>query len=179
MTEEIIIAGFGGQGVLSMGKILAYSGIMQDQEVAWMPSYGPEMRGGTANCTVKYSNDGYIYNPSPETPDLLLAMNEPSLIKFLPTVAPGGTVLIGDTVEIPEGARQDVTYVKVNCTEIATSHGNPKGANIVMTGAIIKLMGDFSHDAAVAAMNHMFAKKGKSKFNESNARAFDAGFNAV
>ena len=86
-------------------------------------------------------------------------MNEPSLIKFLPTVAPGGTVLIGDTVEIPEGARQDVTYVKVNCTEIATSLGNPKGANIVMTGAIIKLMGDFTHDAAVAAMNHMFAKK--------------------
>ena len=86
---------------------------------------------------------------------------------------------IGDTVEIPEGARQDVTYVKVNCTEIATSLGNPKGANIVMTGAIIKLMGDFTHDAAVAAMNHMFAKKGKSKFNESNARAFDAGFNAV
>ena len=81
--------------------------------------------------------------------------------------------------EIPEGARQDVTYVKVNCTEIATSLGNPKGANIVMTGAIIKLMGDFTHDAAVAAMNHMFAKKGKSKFNESNARAFDAGFNAV
>ena len=98
---------------------------------------------------------------------------------ILPTVAPGGTVLIGDTVEIPEGARQDVTYVKVNCTEIATSLGNPKGANIVMTGAIIKLMGDFTHDAAVAAMNHMFAKKGKSKFNESNARAFDAGFNAV
>ena len=106
-------------------------------------------------------------------------MNEPSLIKFLPTIAPGGTVLIGDTVEIPEGARQDVTYAKVNCTEIATSLDNPKGANIVMTGAIIKLMGDFTHDAAVAAMNHMFAKKGKSKFNESNARAFDAGFNAV
>ena len=112
------------------------------------------MRGGTANCTVKYSNDGYIYNPSPETPDLLLAMNEPSLIKFLPTVAPGGTVLIGDTVEIPEGARQDVTYVKVNCTEIATSLGNPKGANIVMTGAIIKLMGDFTHDAAATVFCH-------------------------
>lgn len=114
----------------------------------------------TANCTVKYSNDGYIYNPSPETPDLLLAMNEPSLIKFLPTVAPGGTVLIGDTVEIPEGARQDVTYVKVTAQRRNFSW-QPKGANIVMTGAIIKLMGDFTHDAAVAAMNHMFAKKGK------------------
>ena len=137
------------------------------------------MRGGTANCTVKYCAENYIYNPSQEAPDLLLAMNEPSLLKFLPIVAPGGTVLIGDTVELPEGARQDVTYVKVNCTEIATGLGNPKGANIVMTGAIVKLMGDFTHDAAVTAMNHMFAKKGKSKFNEANAKAFDAGYNAV
>ena len=171
--KEIIFAGSGGQGVLTSGLIISDIAASEGIHVTWVPSYGSAMRGGTANCTVKYSNDGYIYNPSPETPDLLLAMNEPSLIKFLPTVAPGGTV------EIPEGARQDVTYVKVNCTEIATSLGNPKGANIVMTGAIIKLMGDFTHDAAVAAMNHMFAKKGKSKFNESNARAFDAGFNAV
>ena len=161
--KEIIFAGSGGQGVLTSGLIISDIAASEGIHVTWVPSYG----------------SGYIYNPSPETPDLLLAMNEPSLIKFLPTVAPGGTVLIGDTVEIPEGARQDVTYVKVNCTEIATSLGNPKGANIVMTGAIIKLMGDFTHDAAVAAMNHMFAKKGKSKFNESNARAFDAGFNAV
>ena len=177
--KEIIFAGSGGQGVLTSGLIISDIAASEGIHVTWVPSYGSAMRGGTANCTVKYSNDGYIYNPSPETPDLLLAMNEPSLIKFLPTVAPGGTVLIGDTVEIPEGARQDVTYVKVNCTEIATSLGNPKGANIVMTGAIIKLMGDFTHDAAVATMNHMFAKKGKFKFNESNVRAFDAGFNAV
>ena len=172
--KEIIFAGSGGQGVLTSGLIISDIAASEGIHVTWVPSYGSAMRGGTANCTVKYSNDGYIYNPSPETPDLLLAMNEPSLIKFLPTVAPGGTVLIGDTVEIP-----DVTYIKVNCTEIATSLGNAKGANIVMTGAIIKLMGDFTHDAAVEAMNHMFAKKGKSKFNESNARAFNAGFNAV
>lgn len=177
--KEIIFAGSGGQGVLTSGLIISDIAASEGIQVTWVPSYGSAMRGGTANCTVKYSNDGYIYNPSPETPDLLLAMNEPSLIKFLPTVAAGGTVLIGDTVEIPEGARQDVTYVKVNCTEIATSLGNAKGANIVMTGAIIKLMGDFTHDAAIAAMNHMFEKKGKSKFNESNAKAFDAGFNAV
>ena len=110
---------------------------------------------------------------------MLMAMNEPSLHMFLPIVAPGGTVLVGDTVTIPDGARQDVNYVHVNCTEIATSLGNPKGANVVMTGAIVKLMGDFTKDAAIAAMNHMFEKKGKSKFNESNAKAFDAGYNAV
>ena len=147
--------------------------------VTWVPSYGSAMRGGTANCTVKYCAENYIYNPSQEQPDLLLAMNEPSLHMFLPIVAPGGTVLVGDTVTIPDGARQDVNYVHVNCTEIATSLGNPKGANVVMTGAIVKLMGDFTKDAAIAAMNHMFEKKGKSKFNESNAKAFDAGYNAV
>lgn len=177
--KEIIFAGSGGQGVLTSGLIISDIAASEGIHVTWVPSYGSAMRGGTANCTVKYSKDGYIYNPSPETPDLLLAMNEPSLIKFLPSVAPGGTVLIGDTVELPENARQDVKYIKVNCTEIAASLGNAKGANIVMTGAIVKLMGDFTHDAAVKAMHHMFEKKGKAKFNEANAKAFDAGYNAV
>ena len=177
--KEIVFAGSGGQGVLTSGLIISDIAASEGINVTWVPSYGSAMRGGSANCTVKYCAENYIYNPSQEAPDLLLAMNEPSLLKFLPIVAPGGTVLIGDTVELPEGARQDVTYVKVNCTEIATGLGNPKGANIVMTGAIVKLMGDFTHDAAVAAMNHMFAKKGKSKFNEANAKAFDAGYNAV
>ena len=107
--KEIIFAGSGGQGVLTSGLIISDIAASEGIHVTWVPSYGSAMRGGTANCTVKYSNDGYIYNPSPEVPNLLLAMNEPSLVKFLPTVAPGGTVLIGDTVEIPEGARQDVT----------------------------------------------------------------------
>ena len=179
MINRLMIAGFGGQGVMMIGKLIGECAMEQGLNATFFPSYGAEQRGGTANCTVKYCAENYIYNPSQEAPDLLLAMNEPSLLKFLPIVAPGGTVLIGDTVELPEGARQDVTYVKVNCTEIATGLGNPKGANIVMTGAIVKLMGDFTHDAAVTAMNHMFAKKGKSKFNEANAKAFDAGYNAV
>ena len=140
--KEIVFAGSGGQGVLTSGLIISDIAASEGINVTWVPSYGSAMRGGTANCTVKYCAENYIYNPSQEAPDLLLAMNEPSLLKFLPIVAPGGTVLIGDTVELPEGARQDVTYVKVNCTEIATGLGNPKGANIVMTGAIVKLMGD-------------------------------------
>lgn len=177
--KEIVFAGSGGQGVLTSGLIISDIAASEGINVTWVPSYGSAMRGGTANCTVKYCAENYIYNPSQEQPDLLLAMNEPSLHMFLPIVAPGGTVLVGDTVTIPEDARQDVTYVHVNCTEIATSLGNPKGANVVMTGAIVKLMGDFSREAAVAAMNHMFEKKGKGKFNESNAKAFDAGYNAV
>ena len=177
--REIVFAGSGGQGVLTVGLIISDIAATEGLNVTWVPSYGSAMRGGTANCTVKYCAENYIYNPSQEQPDLLLAMNEPSLHMFLPIVAPGGTVLVGDTVTIPDGARQDVNYVHVNCTEIATSLGNPKGANVVMTGAIVKLMGDFSKEAAIAAMNHMFEKKGKSKFNESNAKAFDAGYNAV
>lgn len=177
--KEIVFAGSGGQGVLTCGLILSDIAATAGLNVTWVPSYGSAMRGGTANCTVKYCAENYIYNPSQEQPDLLLAMNEPSLVMFLPMVAPGGAVLLGDTVMVPEGARRDVTYVKVNCTEIATALGNPKGANVVMTGAVVRLMGDFSHDAAVQAMNHMFEKKGKAKFNEANAKAFDAGYNAV
>ena len=177
--REIVFAGSGGQGVLTVGLIISDTAATEGLNVTWVPSYGSAMRGGTANCTVKYCAENYIYNPSQEQPDLLLAMNEPSLHMFLPIVAPGGTVLVGDTVTIPDDARQDVTYVHVNCTEIATALGNPKGANVVMTGAVVKLMGDFTKDAAIAAMNHMFEKKGKSKFNESNSKAFDAGYNAV
>lgn len=179
MMKEIVFAGSGGQGVLTSGLIVSDIAASLGMNVTWVPSYGSAMRGGTANCTVKYSADDYIFNPSQEQPNFLLAMNEPSFVKFLPIVAPGGTVLLGDTVEIPEGSRQDVTYIKVNCTELATALGNPRGANIVMTGAIVKLMGDFTHDDAVKAMNHMFEKKGKGKFNEANAKAFDAGYNAV
>ncbi len=177
--REIVFAGSGGQGVLTCGLIISDIAATEGLNVTWVPSYGSAMRGGTANCTVKYCAENYIYNPSQEQPDLLLAMNEPSLCMFLPIVAPGGVVLVGDTVTIPEDARNDVTYVHVNCTEIATKLKNPKGANVVMTGAIIKLMGDFSKDAAIQAMNHMFEKKGKSKFNDANAKAFEAGYDAV
>ena len=178
MTHNILLAGFGGQGILFCGKVSAYGGLMAGKQVSWLPSYGPEMRGGTANCTVKYS-ENTIYNPSQEQPDLLLAMNSPSFHKFLPLVAPGGVVVIGDLVEIPEDARKDVTYVRVPATRISTELNNPKGANIVMTGAIVKLMGDFTKEAAIAAMIHMFEKKGKSRFNEANEKAFNAGYDAV
>lgn len=176
--KEIVFAGSGGQGVLTCGLIISDIAATQGINVTWVPSYGSAMRGGTANCTVKYSND-FIFNPAQEQPDFLLAMNGPSFDKFLPMVARGGTVLIGDTVEIPENARKDVSYVRVNAAAISTELGIHKGANIVMTGAIVKLMGDFSKDAAIAAMNHMFEKKGKGRFNEANAKAFEAGYNAV
>jgi 2-oxoglutarate ferredoxin oxidoreductase subunit gamma len=176
--KEIVFAGAGGQGVLTMGLILADIAASDGINVTWVPSYGSAMRGGTANCTVKYC-ENIIYNPSPEKPDFLLAMNEPSLRMFLPRVRPGGLVLAADTVAIPEDARDDVHYYKVDCTKLADELKNPKAANIIMIGAVVKLMGDFSRDAAIAAMNHMFEKKGKGKFNAANAVAFEAGYNAI
>ena len=122
--REIVFAGSGGQGVLTVGLIISDIAATEGLNVTWVPSYGSAMRGGTANCTVKYCAENYIYNPSQEQPDLLLAMNEPSLHMFLPIVAPGGTVLVGDTVTIPDDARQDVTYVHVNCTDLP---GQPQG----------------------------------------------------
>lgn len=176
--KEIVFAGSGGQGVLTCGLIISDIAATKDLNVTWVPSYGSAMRGGTANCTVKYSTD-FIFNPSQESPDLLLAMNQQSFDMFLPMVAPGGTIIIGDTVEIPENSREDIKIIKVNATEIATSLNNPKGANIVMTGAIVKYMNDFTKDEAITAMNHMFEKKGKSKFAASNALAFEAGYNTL
>lgn len=176
--KEIVFAGSGGQGVLTCGLIISDIAATKNLKVTWVPSYGSAMRGGTANCTVKYSED-FIYNPSQEEPNLLLAMNQPSFMKFLPMVASNGTVIIGDTVEVPEDTRKDVTIIKVNASEIATKLNNPKGANIVMTGAIIKHMNDFSKEDAIEAMNRMFEKKGKSKFAVANALAFEAGYNAI
>lgn len=176
--KEIVFAGAGGQGVLTMGLILSEIAANDGINVTWVPSYGSAMRGGTANCTVKYC-ENIIYNPSPEAPDFLLAMNELSLRMFLPKISAGGLVLVADTVSIPEGARQDLHYYRVDCTRLADELGNPKGANIIMIGAVVKLMGDFSKDSAIDGMNRMFEKKGKGKFNASNTRAFETGFDAI
>ena len=106
--KEIVFAGSGGQGVLTAGLIISDIAATEGINVTWVPSYGSAMRGGTANCTVKYC-ENTIYNPSQEQPDLLLAMNSPSFHKFLPLVAPGGVVVIGDLVEIPEDARMPLS----------------------------------------------------------------------
>lgn len=176
--KEIVFAGAGGQGVLTMGLILSEIAANDGINVTWVPSYGSAMRGGTANCTVKYC-ENIIYNPSPEKPDFLLAMNELSLRAFLPKVASGGLVLVADTVTIPADARQDLSYYRVDCTRLADELNNPKAANVIMIGAVVKLMGDFTKDSAISGMSQMFEKKGKGKFNASNAKAFETGYDAI
>ena len=138
MTEEIIIAGFGGQGVLSMGKILAYSGIMQNQEVSWMPSYGPEMRGGTANVTVIVS-DERISSPILNFYDTAIILNQQSMDKFEKTVKPGGLLLYDPNGINRHPERQDIKIYKIEGAKLAAEMGNTKIFNMIVLGAFLKL----------------------------------------
>ncbi|MCL3778920.1 2-oxoglutarate ferredoxin oxidoreductase subunit gamma [Prolixibacteraceae bacterium JC049] len=138
MTEEIIIAGFGGQGVLSMGKILAYSGIMQDKEVAWFPSYGPEMRGGTANVTVIIS-DERISSPVLHEFDTAIILNQQSMDKFEETVKPGGVLLYDPNGIVNPPTRTDIQIYTIEGARLAAELGNPKTFNMIILGAFLKV----------------------------------------
>lgn len=138
MTEEIIIAGFGGQGVLSMGKILAYSGIMQDQEVSWMPSYGPEMRGGTANVTVILSDDR-ISSPYLQIFDTAIILNQQSMDKFEESVKPGGVLLYDPNGISTHPTRTDINIYQIEGNRLSTEMGNKKIFNMVILGAFLKV----------------------------------------
>lgn len=138
MTEEIIIAGFGGQGVLSMGKILAYSGVMQDQEVSWMPSYGPEMRGGTANVTVILS-DERISSPILNQYDTAIILNQQSMDKFEKTVKPGGTLIYDSNGITRHPERKDINIYRVDAADEAAKMGLTKVFNMIVLGGFLKV----------------------------------------
>ena len=138
MTEEIIIAGFGGQGVLSMGKILGYSGVMQNQEVSWMPSYGPEMRGGTANVTVILS-DEKISSPIVNTFDTAIILNQQSLDKFEPKVKPAGTLIYDGNGISRHPERKDINIYRVDATKEASKMDMVRIFNMIILGAYLKI----------------------------------------
>jgi len=138
MTEEIIIAGFGGQGVLSMGKILAYSGVMQDKEVSWMPSYGPEMRGGTANVTVIIS-DERISSPILNAYDTAIILNQQSMDKFESTVKPGGILIYDPNGITRHPERKDISIYSIEAAEKAGELGLSKVFNMIVLGGFLKL----------------------------------------
>ena len=138
MTEEIIIAGFGGQGVLSMGKILAYSGIMQDQEVSWMPAYGPEMRGGTANVTVIVS-DERISSPILNEYDTAIILNQQSMDKFESQVKKGGVLLYDPNGITKHPTRTDINIYAIEATDEAAKMGNTKIFNMIVLGGYLKI----------------------------------------
>ncbi len=136
MVERNIFAGFGGQGVLLMGQLLAAAGMKEGKNTSWIPSYGPEMRGGTANCSVMLSDDE-IDSPLVTRPTSLIVMNRPSLEKFEDSVVPGGSIFVNSSMIDIKVKRTDVNAYYVPCTEIATELGNPKVSNMIMLGAYI------------------------------------------
>ena len=138
MTKEIIISGFGGQGVLSMGKILAYSGLMEDKEVTWMPAYGPEQRGGTANVTVIVS-DKRISSPILSKYDVAIVLNQPSLDKFLPKIKPGGILIYDGFGIINPPQRTDITVYRVNAREKAAEMKNSTVFNMIVLGGLLEV----------------------------------------
>lgn len=179
--KEIIYAGFGGQGVLTGGLILAYAAANKGLNTVWLPSYGPTMRGGKACCTVKYGEvlGEKVGSPSMEEADILIAMNEPSL-DYLEFCKPDCDVFVNANA-VPEDHvyPEGVKVTRLDVVELASEIGNVKGQNIVMLGAVIKKMGLFDEAYCEEAMCKMFAEKGKDKFRESNIAAMRKGFDAV
>lgn len=175
MAKEIICAGFGGQGILTTGMILISAGMEQDKNVLFYPSYGSEMRGGTANCTVKIS-DKLIASPNSKHPDILLTMNTPAIDKFEERLKPGGLLLVNSSITSDDRTyRDDITVVKVPATDIAAEVKNPKGANLVMLGALAAHSELFSVEYMEEAIVSFFEKKGKGKFNEKNVACYRRG----
>lgn len=174
---EMVFSGFGGQGVLTAGLIVADIALAHEMYATWIPSYGAEMRGGKANCTVKVDKE-QVGTPSLEEADILMAMNIPSL-EFAAQVSKGGVILVdADFVEDkPEyRTREDVSYYFIPFSTLARSVDNARGSNVVAAGVVCALMDDFDRNTAEKAMVGFFEEKGKGKFNEANIRAFNAGY---
>ena len=160
MQNDVIMAGFGGQGILLIGKMLAYAGMREGKEVSWLPSYGPEMRGGTCNCTVVIS-DRPVGSPVIRSPRTVLAMNLPSLDKFESDLRPGGVLLINSSLISREPTRDDLIVIKVPANEIANDLGNPRGANMVALGAYLGATGAVDMDGVVEVIRETFSAKPK------------------
>ena len=174
MTTQILIAGFGGQGVLFAGKCLAYEGMFENKQVSWLPSYGPEMRGGTASCSVILSDEP-VGSPIVSKPDVLIAMNLPSFDKYEPTVAVGGKVIVDSTLISREAQRSDVDTYYIPATKMAADAGTPSLANMIMLGKMIKETGIVSFESAAEAMKKVVSAKHADKL-EANINALKAGY---
>lgn len=178
MEKSFIFAGFGGQGVILAGKLLAQAGADYGLQVTWLPSYGPEMRGGTANCTVILSDEP-IGSPVVDNATALVAMNLPSLDRFEKTVAKGGTVLLNSSLITRPAERNDLRVLTVPVNDIAVSLGNSRAANMVALGAVIKAAGTVPLELIKSTMAKMLSHKGNAGIIAVNEQALDAGYNAV
>lgn len=174
MKEEIIIAGFGGQGIMLMGKVLAHAGMKEGFQVSWMPSYGPEMRGGTANCTVIIS-EKKIASPLSSNPDTIIVMNSPSLEKFQSYVKENGSVYLNSSLISQELEREDIkTVIKAPANKLANEIGNDKVANMVILGSYIAKKGLISTDSVKKSLQELLGNK-KDEIIKLNEKALDIG----
>ena len=173
-TTQILIAGFGGQGVLFAGKFLAYKGLVQEKQVSWLPSYGPEMRGGTANCSVIIS-DTPVGSPIITVPDVLVAMNLPSLQKFVNDVAPGGKIFIDSTLIDAKVERSDVEVFYIPATQMAKDAGFSTLANMILMGKVMKECDAVAFDGNKETLESFIPAK-KASLIEVNCQALQTGY---
>jgi 2-oxoglutarate ferredoxin oxidoreductase subunit gamma len=173
MQTEVIMSGFGGQGLMMIGKLLAYAGLEEKKEVTWLPSYGPEMRGGTANCTVVLS-DKPIGSPLISSPKAALVMNRPSLEKFAPMLKKGGILVINSSMIPINSDRTDLKSFRIKADDLAAELGSRRSANLIMLGAFVGLDEVVSHDTLIKAIEKAFAEK--AQFIDVNRNALMKGY---
>ena len=173
MTYECIMAGFGGQGLLFSGKVLAYAGLLENKELSWLPSYGPEMRGGTCNCSVILSDEP-VGSPIIAHPNILMVMNEPSLDKFESTVAPGGIIFVDSSLINRKVERTDVEVVYIPATQLAKDMEAPSLANMIILGAIVEKMACVKPETVIDALKHTISAR-KASLLDLNLKAVEAG----
>ena len=172
-TTQILIAGFGGQGILFAGKFLAYKGLMEELQVSWLPSYGPEMRGGTANCNVILSDDP-VGSPIITHPDVLIAMNLPSLQKYVNSVVPGGQIYLDSSLISAKVEREDVEVFYIPATQMAKDNGIATLANMIIVGSLLTHHPELSFDGAEEAVNKLVPPK-KASLVDLNKKALALG----
>lgn len=172
-THEILIAGFGGQGILTAGEFLAYAAHFEGQQVSWVPAYGPEQRGGTANCSVVIS-DQPVACPLVTEPTACIVMNQPSLEKFEPVVSPGGVLVINTSLTEKSSNRSDITVVHIAATDIAASLGSTKYANMVALGALLTVVPVVQDESILKAMIAVMGQD-RARFMAVNREALRSG----
>ena len=173
MTTKYLFSGFGGQGILFSGKFVAYKGLTDDKQVSWLPSYGPEMRGGTASCGVIVSDD-QVGSPIVSSPDVLVAMNLPSLDKYESTVAPGGMIFADSTLIERKVERDDVKVFYIPATALASENGFPTLANMIIVGKVLKETGNYDEASIDATLKKVISAK-RADMLDVNKKAMAIG----
>ncbi|TCS84062.1 2-oxoacid:acceptor oxidoreductase family protein [Tepidibacillus fermentans] len=158
MLHEIIIAGFGGQGVMSIGQLLAYAAMIEDKYVSWLPSYGPEQRGGTANVSVIISDEP-VGSPVITHPTAAIVLNKPSFEKFEPLVVPGGVLIVNSSLIVIQSKRTDITVIEVKASELANEMGEPRVANSIILGAFLEISKAVSHESVLESLKKVLPER--------------------